>query len=470
MLQDVLQTIESRRHQSVSALKEFLSIPSVSTDPRQKAGDAALRAVACRPAYVRGFRCEGDGYRRGGSGAFGPRSSGHPVVVAKNKHVAGRPTVLFYGHYDVQPPEPLELWTTPPFQPTVRDGAIYARGAVDDKGQVWAHIEALLAWQAHGGPPVNLTLLIEGEEEIGSIHLADFIRKHREALRADIAVVSDTNQFARGIPALTYGLRGLAYMEVTLTPTDHDLHSGLYGGAVQNPANALCELLATLHDKDGRVNIPGFYDKVLPLSEAERETWKKLPFDEGEFARDIKAPALAGEAGYSTLERIWARPTCDINGLTAGYQGHGAKTVIGSTASAKVSMRLVPDQDPIAIRDAFIAAMRARCPAGVSIEVSCHSYAPAVLVPLHSPAMELASEAVEIGFGVRPTFMRGGGSIPVVSTIKSELGIDTLLVGFGLPDDRVHSPNEKFDLDALHSGAKTAAALYERLGRLLGVH
>jgi acetylornithine deacetylase/succinyl-diaminopimelate desuccinylase-like protein len=458
MLEAVLKTIESRRHQCVSALSEFLSIPSVSTDPAQK------------PAMQRCAQWLADQLTFAAMDVKVMPTGGHPVVVAKNKHVPGRPTVLFYGHYDVQPPEPLELWKSPPFEPAVRDGAIYARGAVDDKGQVWAHVEALLAWQAHGGLPINLTMLIEGEEEIGSIHLADFIRKHRQSLKADIAVISDTNQFDRGVPALTYGLRGLAYMEVTLTATDHDLHSGLYGGAVQNPANALCRLLATLHDDKGRVTVPSFYDKVLPLSDDERAMWKKLPFDESAFADEMKSAGLFGEAGYSTLERIWARPTCDINGLTAGYQGHGAKTVIGSQASAKVSMRLVPDQDPIAIRDAFTQAMKDRCPPGVSITVSCHSYAPAVLVPIHSPAMELASEAVEIGFGKRPTFIRGGGSIPIVGTIKSELGIDTLLVGFGLPDDRVHSPNEKFDLDALHSGAKTAAALYERLGRLLGVH
>ncbi|MDP9175679.1 MAG: dipeptidase [Planctomycetota bacterium] len=458
MLKDVLKTVESRQHQCISALSEFLSIPSVSTDPQQA------------PQMQRCAQWLADQLTFAAMDVKVMPTGGHPVVVAKNKHVPGRPTVLFYGHYDVQPAEPLDLWISPPFEPAVRDGAIYARGAVDDKGQVWAHVEAVLAWQAHGGLPVNLTLLIEGEEEIGSIHLADFIRKHRAALRADICVISDTNQFDRGIPALTYGLRGLAYMEVTLTATDHDLHSGLYGGAVQNPANALCELLATLHDEKGRVNIPGFYDKVVPLSEDERQMWRKLPFKDADFAAEIKASALHGEAGYTTLERIWGRPTCDINGLTAGYQGHGAKTVIGSKASAKVSMRLVPDQDPIAVRDAFTKALNDRCPVGVTIEVSCHSHAPAVLVPLHSPAMELASEAIEIGFGMRPTFIRGGGSIPVVGSIKSELGIDSLLVGFGLPDDRVHSPNEKFDLDALHSGAKAAAALYERLGRLQGMH
>jgi acetylornithine deacetylase/succinyl-diaminopimelate desuccinylase-like protein len=397
-------------------------------------------------------------------------TGGHPVVLAKNQHRPGRPTVLFYGHYDVQPPDPLELWTTPPFEPTVRGDALFARGAADDKGQVWAHVQATLAWQAHGGLPVNLIVLIEGEEEIGSEHLADFVRANRAALAADIAVISDTNQFARGIPAITYGLRGLVYMEVTLTGAGHDLHSGLYGGAAPNPANLLCELLATLHDQQGRVAIPGFYDQVVALTAQEREMWRKLPMDEKAFTEELKIAATVGEAGFSTLERIWARPTCDINGLTAGYQGPGAKTVIPSKASAKVSMRLVPNQDSIAIRDAFTKTLRDRCPAGVSIDIVCQSHTPAVLVPMHSPAMELAAEAMEIGFGIRPTLIRGGGSIPVVQLIKSILGIDTLLIGFGLPDDRVHSPNEKFDLDVLHSAARTAAALYERLARLEGVH
>ena len=395
---------------------------------------------------------------------------GHPIVLAKNKHVEGRPTVLFYGHYDVQPPEPLELWTTPPFEPTVRAGSIYARGAADDKGQVWAHIEALLAWQSHGGVPVNITLLIEGEEEIGSEHLADFVHKHAKELRADIAVVSDTNQFAPGVPAITYGLRGLVYMELTVTGPSHDLHSGLYGGSVPNAANVLCEVLATLHDRDGKITIPGFYDAVLPVSDEERKMWRGLPFDEKKYAAELNLSTLTGESGYTTLERCWARPTCDINGITSGYQGPGAKTVIPAKASAKVSMRLVPNQDPIKIRDAFIKTIKERCPKGVTPEVTCHSHTPAVLVPMHSPAMELAAESLEVGFGVRPALIRGGGSIPVVQMIKSVLGIDTLLIGFGLPDDRVHSPNEKFDLDALHQGARTAAALYDRLSRLQGIH
>jgi acetylornithine deacetylase/succinyl-diaminopimelate desuccinylase-like protein len=327
-------------------------------------------------------------------------------------------------------------------------------------------VEAALAWQAHGGLPVNLTMLIEGEEEIGSDNLEKFVLAHREDLKADVALISDTNQFARGVPAITTGLRGLVYMEVFVTGPSHDLHSGMFGGSVPNPANGLCELLATLHDRDGRVTVDGFYDDVRPLSDAERDAWRKLPFDEKAALESLTLPAGCGEAGYTMLERRWARPTCDINGLTSGYQGHGAKTIIPSTASAKVSMRLVPDQDPAKVADAFERTLRQRCPKEVKLEFARHGLAGPVLVPSDGPATRLAAEALEAGFGTRPTLIREGGSIPVVGLIKRALGIDTLLVGFGLPDDRVHSPNEKFDLDAFHRGTRTAAVLYERLGHL----
>lgn len=454
---EVLGAIDRGREQSIAGLKEFLRIPSVSTKPEHAAD---LRRCAQWLAD-----------RLGAAGLVAQvrPTAGHPVVLAKNEHKPGRPTVLFYGHYDVQPPEPLEKWITPPFEPTVRDGAIYARGAVDDKGQVWAHCQAVAAWQQHGGQggvPVNLTMLIEGEEEIGSDHLADFIRQNRDELKADIAVISDTGQFARGIPAITYGLRGLAYMEVFITAADHDTHSGMYGGSIPNPANVLCELLATLHDQSGRVNLPGFYDDVRPLSKEERDAWAKLPFDEHAALAELKLERGFGEPGYSTLERRWARPTCDINGLTSGYQGHGAKTIIPSTASAKVSMRLVPDQDAGKIADLFERTLRERCPDTVKIEFARHGLGGPVLVPREGKAIQLAKDSIQEGFGVAPTLIREGGSIPVVALIKQTLGIDTLLVGFGLPDDRVHSPNEKFDLDALHKGTRTAAVLYEKLAKL----
>jgi acetylornithine deacetylase/succinyl-diaminopimelate desuccinylase-like protein len=455
MLDAVLKTIEGRKPQSLSALKEFLSIPSVSTKPDHRDDIARCATWVADQLKFAGFET-----------SIMP-TGGHPTVVAKNKHQPGRPTVLMYGHYDVQPPEPLDLWTTPAFEPTVRNNALYARGAADDKGQVWCHIEALLAWQAHGGPPVNLTLLIEGEEEIGSPNLKPFVSKHRDALKCDVAVVSDTNQFARGIPAITYGLRGLVYFDmVKLTAAKTDLHSGLFGGTVANPADELCKLLGSLHDADGRVTIEGFYDDVVPLTPQERSEWAKLPWDDRRYVQELGVPRTFGEKGYSTLERKWARPTLDINGLTSGYQGPGAKTVLPCEASAKVSMRLVPNQDPAKIEAAFERTLRARCPDHVRIEFHCKGGNPAVLVPRDSKAIQLAAEAIEVGFGKRPTFMREGGSIPIVSTFKAELGVDTLLVGFGLEDDNVHAPNEKFDLDALHAGTRTVAALYERLGQL----
>jgi acetylornithine deacetylase/succinyl-diaminopimelate desuccinylase-like protein len=460
MLDKVLSAVDSRKSQSVDTLKQFLSIPSVSTKPEHKAD--MVRCAEWVRAQV----------ARAGFDAKVMPTAGHPVVVATNEHKPDRPTVLFYGHYDVQPPEPLELWTSPPFEPTVRKDdagfdALFARGAVDDKGQVWCHIEAAQCWKdAAGGMPVNVTMLIEGEEEIGSENLEKFVSENREMLRADVAVISDTGQFARGVPAITYGLRGLCYMEVFLTGPSHDLHSGMYGGAVTNPANALCALVASLKTPDGHVNIPDFYDDVVALTREEKKLWDALPFDEKDYLRDLGVDAAPGEPGYSNLARRWGRPTCDVNGITTGYQGHGAKTVIPSKASAKVSMRLVPNQDPAKVRDAFERALRDRCPPGIKVEFKNHGLAPAALVPMDSQATRLAAEAVELGFGKLPTFMREGGSIPVVGLIKKVLGIDTLLVGFGLPDDRVHSPNEKMDLDALHRGTRTAAALYERLAQL----
>jgi acetylornithine deacetylase/succinyl-diaminopimelate desuccinylase-like protein len=457
MLDKVLQTIDDRRDAAIAALSEFLRIPSVSTKPEHKPDMRRCATWLADQLNAAGLRAQ---LRETGGGA------GHPAVVAKNEHKPGRPTVLFYGHYDVQPPEPLEKWTTGPFEPTVRDGAVYARGAADDKGQVWANCEAILAWQAHGGLPVNLTMLVEGEEEIGSDHLAAFVAQNKDELSSDIAVISDTNQFARGLPAITCGLRGLVYMEVFLTGPGHDLHSGMFGGSVPNPANVLCELIATLHDADGRVNIPGFYDDVDAIPEIERTAWRKLPFDERGNLAELQLSEGTGEKGFTTLERRWARPTLDVNGLTSGYQSHGAKTVIPSVASAKLSMRLVPSQDPAKIADAFEKTLRERCPKNVKIEFARHGVCGAVVVPADSPALKFAAAALKEGFGAEPALIREGGTIPVGLLFKQLLDIDTLFVGFGLPDDRVHSPNEKFDLGALHKGSRTAAILYEKLAAL----
>lgn len=461
MLDTVLQTIDATRSRSLDRLKSFLRIPSVSTKPEHK------------PDMQRCVEFLADDLRACGLTTQVYATPGHPILIAKNAHQPDRPTVLMYGHYDVQPPEPLEQWISPPFDPTIRKDengfdAVYARGAVDDKGQVWCHVEAVRVWQQQQGGdlPVNLIMLIEGEEEIGSVNLEDFLRSHPAELKADVAVVSDTNQFARNVPAITYGLRGLVYAEVTLTGPSHDLHSGLYGGTLHNPANALCELLATLHTPDGMVNFEGFYDDVRPLTRTEREMWAKLPFSDEVHRKEMGVPALFGESGFTTLERKWARPTLDINGLTSGYQGPGAKTIIPAKATAKVSMRLVPDQNPAKIESAFRRALESRVPKTVKLDIHVHSGAHPSLLPIDNPATQLAAKAVKTGFGVEPVFMREGGTVPVGTLFKQILGIDTLFIGFGLSDDRVHSPNEKFDLDALHKGTRTAAALYAELANL----
>lgn len=460
MLSQVLTAIDQRREASLEGLKEFLRIPSISARPEYK------------EEVARCARWLGDRLAEVGLSVEVAPTAGHPIVLARNEHKPGRPTVLVYGHYDVQPPEPLELWTTPPFEPSIRNDesghpAVFARGAADDKGQVWIHLEAIRAWQAHGGVPVNLIVLIEGEEESGSENLEAFVRQRAAELKADIAVISDTAQFARGVPAITYSLRGLVYLEVFLTGPSRDLHSGLYGGSVPNPAHVLSRMLASLHDDNGRVAVEGFYDDVVELTEAEREMWRRLPYDDQAAMGEIGLSAGSGEPGYTSLERQWGRPACDVNGITGGYQGAGAKTIIPSTASAKLSCRLVPKQDPQKIEAAVRKHLADRCPPNVKMEIIMHGHSsPGVLVPTDGPAIQLAQEALRAGFGVEPTLIRSGGSIPVVGLVKNALGIDTLLVGFGLPDDRIHSPNEKFDLDALHKGTRTIAALFERLAHL----
>lgn len=459
-LNKVLALVDARRHAAVAELSEFLSIPSISADPARSSDVAACaKWLADRMAGV-------------GLSTEVVATPGHPIVLARNDHQAGRPTVLLYGHYDVQPVDPVDQWTTPPFQPAVRKttagtDAIYARGAVDDKGQLWCHMEAIRAWQSMGGLPVNLIVVIEGEEEIDSHHLASFVASHRDALRADIAVISDTNGFARGIPAITTGLRGLVYSEVVLRAASHDLHSGIHGGAVMNPATELARLLSRLHDEHGHVMLDGFYDGIVPPSVAERKGWASLPFDESEYARNLGlvkgAATLGGEAGNSTLERRWTRPTCDVCGLTSGYQGPGAKTIVPASASAKVSFRLVPGQEPLAVRASFETFVRRWCPQGLVADVKHYAAARAMCVPTDGPWVATAEAAVQTGYGVAPVLIRDGLTIPVVSLLQRELGLDTLLLGFGLPDDRPHSPDEKFDLDALHCGARTAAALYAHL-------
>ncbi len=396
-------------------------------------------------------------------------TAGHPIVYAETPAVAGSPTVLVYGHYDVQPPDPLSEWRSPPFEPTIRDGNIYARGATDDKGQMLTHIKSAEAWiRSQGKLPLQLKFLIEGEEEVGSAHLADFIAANKKRLACDCVVISDTSQFAPGQPAITYGLRGIAYYELRLSGPKQDLHSGTFGGAVTNPANALCRMLAALVNERGQVQVPGFYDEVEALSPRERSEFAKLPFDETAFMKQVGVGALSGEEGFSTLERRWARPTFDINGLWSGYQGEGAKTILPARAGAKFSFRLVPKQDPKKITAALKKWLDELCPGGIAMELIDFHGAPGVVVPLDSPYMAAAERAIEQGFGRKPVFMREGGSIPVVATFHDLLGVDTLLLGWGLDDDNTHSPNEKFSLADFHRGIKASAHLWRELGTVAG--
>jgi acetylornithine deacetylase/succinyl-diaminopimelate desuccinylase-like protein len=446
--------LKMNRDKFEDQLKTFIRIPSISAQPDRNSD--TRRAAE---------------FVRDDLGAIGLEAQliptkGHPLVYAECLKAPGSPTVLIYGHYDVQPPEPLEPWLSPPFEPTVRDGNLYARGATDDKGQMFTHLKATEAWlKTTGGLPVNVKFLIEGEEEVGGANLELYVAENREKLRCDYAVISDTSQFAPGMPAITYGLKGLAYFEVILQGAKADLHSGTFGGAVANPCNALATILASLKGPDGRILIPGFYDPVRPLEDWERSEFAKLPFSEAEFQASLGVPSLEGEVGYTTLERKWARPTCDINGLCGGYQGPGPKTVLPCKAGAKLSFRLVPDQNPKTVAEQFRAHVKAVCPPGVTYEVIVHHGAPAVLVGVDSPGVHAAVRAIEAGFGKAPVFIREGGSIPVVGLFKTQLGVDTLLLGWGQNDDNLHGPNEKFSLADFHRGIKTSAHLLAELAK-----
>jgi acetylornithine deacetylase/succinyl-diaminopimelate desuccinylase-like protein len=447
--------LDAHREQFEQDLCELLRIPSVSADSKYRTDVAKAADWVAAQFTQMGLKTEV------------AKTSGNPIVLAESAPVPGGKTVLVYGHYDVQPPDPLELWESPPFEPTIRNGNVYARGATDDKGQMLTHVKAAQAWMATEGKlPVQLKFLIEGEEEVGSVSLGPFLAANRERLKCDCVVVSDTSQFAPGQPAITYGLRGIAYYELHLTGPNRDLHSGTFGGGVHNPANVLTEILAALRGPEGRVNISGFYDDVTPLTEREREEFRRLPFDEAAFAKQLGIKTVYGEAGFSTLERRWARPTFDINGLTSGYQGEGAKTVLPSKASAKFSFRLVPNQDPAKISAALEKKLKELCPPGIQMELVDHHGAPGVVVPLESPYVAAAQRAIEHGFGRAPVFIREGGSIPVVATFRELLGVDTLLLGWGLDDDNTHSPNEKFSLADFHRAIKASARLWQEIGTI----
>jgi acetylornithine deacetylase/succinyl-diaminopimelate desuccinylase-like protein len=388
------------------------------------------------------------------------------VVYAEWLGEPGKPTALIYGHYDVQPADPLELWKTPPFEPVERDGKLYARGACDDKGQVYMHLSAIEAHLAVNKKlPLNLKLVIEGEEEAGSESLEGFLRTRRKELDADVILVSDTSMLSPDQPALTYALRGILYTQIEVVGPARDLHSGEFGGAVMNPANALAGILAGLKDADGRITVPGFYDAVIDLSPAEREAHAGLPFDEKAFLGETGAPMPWGEKGRSTLERIWSRPTLDVNGMWSGYTGEGSKTVLPSFAAAKVSMRLVPDQDPKALFKKFEAHVKALAPPAVKVVVKdLHSALPWITSPEH-PMLQAAVRALARSWTKKPALIREGGSIPVMATLQKTHGLPCILMGFGLHDDQVHAPNEKFSLSSFHGGTKSCAYLYEELAR-----
>ncbi len=431
----------------------FLRFPSISTD------DAYTEKLAeCAHWLVE--KLNGIGLE-----AQLVSTAGHPVVWAKNKHQPGRKTVLLYGHYDVQPPDPLDLWDSPPFDPVLKNGYVFARGATDNKGQILAHILGIQEMMAeHGDLPVNLHLIIEGEEEVGSDNLPIFLKENRAALRCDVAVVSDTGMIARGVPTLSYGLRGVTACEVKVTGSKMDLHSGVFGGAVANSVTALARLLATLHDENGHVAIEGFYDDVKALEEWEREAWRKLPIDgDKEILDETGSPALFGETGFSTLERLWARPTAEINGIGGGYQGKGTKTVIASHAMAKLTFRLVPDQDGTAILKLARKHLERNLPPGVTMEIVDGHRGPWYLTDPHGPFGEAAQRALKQAFNREVALIREGGSIPIVSQFRAILGVETLLLGLALADCRAHSPNENFPLENLEAGIKMNKAILQEI-------
>ena len=460
-VQDVLARLDADQDGALARLFALLRMPSISANPAHRAD---CRATAeCLKADLESL----------GFTAALHDTPGQPVLLASHPGPALRadaPHVLFYGHYDVQPADPLELWESPPFEPVLRDGPhgprISARGAVDDKGQLSMWLEAFRAWHAVTGTlPLRVTVLIEGEEEIGSPNLEAFLAAHRATLAADLAVVSDTNMWTIDAPAITTRLRGMVYAQIDLTCPSRDLHSGLYGGSALNPINVLTHILGGLHDAQGRVTLPGFYDGVRAVEAAQRAEWAGLGFNEAEFLGAIGLTQPAGEQGISALERLWARPTADINGIWGGYTGPGSKTVIASHAHAKVSFRLVPDQDPLAVAAALRCHVAASLPPGAHAEVQVFSTSPGIEVPADRPFIAAARAALAAEYGRPAVLIGSGGSIPVVESLRRLLGVDTLLMGFGLDDDQVHSPNEKFELRCFRQGARAHARLLAELAR-----
>jgi acetylornithine deacetylase/succinyl-diaminopimelate desuccinylase-like protein len=451
MIQKYIQTNQDR---FLSELFDLLRIPSVSADSKykpdvRKAAEYVIQRLKDAGADKVEL-CE---------------TKGHPIVYGEKMIDASKPTVLVYGHYDVQPADPLNLWDSPAFEPVVKDGKIYARGSCDDKGQMYMHIKAFEAMMKLNQLTCNVKFMIEGEEEVGSDNLGTFVKENKAKLKADVILISDTSLISLDTPSITVGLRGLSYMEVEVTGPNRDLHSGVYGGAVANPINVLSEMIASMHDKNGRITIPGFYDKVAELTAEERKALNKAPFNLDEYKKELAINDVKGETGYTTLERTGTRPTLDVNGIWGGYTGEGAKTVLPSKASAKISMRLVPNQNSTEITDLFTKHFQSIAPKSVKVKVTAHHGGEPAVTPTNSKAFSAASSAFEEVWGKAPIPTRDGGSIPIVSLFKKELGLDTVLMGFGLDSDAIHSPNEHYGIKNFLIGIETIVAFYKHYSK-----
>jgi acetylornithine deacetylase/succinyl-diaminopimelate desuccinylase-like protein len=450
----VKEYITANKDRFLTELFDWLRIPSVSADSKHK-GDVRKAANFLK-----------DKFKAAGLDTVEIcETNGHPIVYAEKIVNPSFSTVLVYGHYDVQPADPLELWQSPPFEPVIKDDKIFARGSCDDKGQVYMHVKAFETMMKHNLLPCNVKFMVEGEEEVGSDNLGAFVKANKSKLKADIILISDTALISLDQPSITTGLRGLSYMEVEVTGPNRDLHSGVYGGAVANPVNVLCAMIASLHDENGRVTIPGFYDKVASLTDAERKAINEAPFSLDDYKKELGIADVKGEKGYTTLERTGIRPTLDVNGIWGGYTGEGAKTVLPSQAHAKISMRLVPDQVSAEITGLFTKHINSIAPKYVTVKVQAHHGGEPAVTPTQSPAFRAASKAFEQVWGKKPIPTRDGGSIPIVALFKKELGLDTVLMGFGLDSDAIHSPNEHYGVKNFMLGIETIVAFYQNFAK-----